>query len=69
MGIKINSTHPSKLTKQELEAEMALLWPAITKLAQRYRDVREERDRRQREEIVDDVVAKLRTSKPMKRRI
>ena len=38
----------TKAVPQELEAEMALLWPAITKLAQRYRDATEERDRRQR---------------------
>jgi hypothetical protein len=38
----------TKAVPQELEAEMALLWPAITKLAQRYRDATEERDQRQR---------------------
>jgi hypothetical protein len=35
----------TKAVPQELEAEMALLWPAITKLAQRYRDATEERDK------------------------
>jgi len=41
-------TNPSQLTTDEIEAKMALLWTAITEYYQRYNELKEEQDRRQR---------------------
>ena len=38
----------SQLTTDEIEAEMALLWTAVTSYYQRYNELKEERDRRPR---------------------
>jgi len=60
--IEIDPRPPNTLTKEELDAEMMLLWTTITKLGERHRALQRERDTRQTQSHqlkVDEAIAKL----------
>ena len=57
--VDINSTHPSELSKEELEIEMAELQEIITKCGHRHRELLVEWDRRRGEQAINEAVKEI----------
>jgi hypothetical protein len=57
--IEIDTRSPNRLGKEELEAEMMLLWTSATKLGQRHKLLQAEWDTRKVKATLDGIVEEL----------
>jgi len=57
--VDINNIHPSRLSKEELELEMAELQVIITKCEDRHKELLVEWDRRRGEQAINEAIKEI----------